>query len=77
MSAHTRYWQILAKAHQAQAEAHRLYADAARNSGRTDEATLAVISHNDAQCGYFEKRAEEASAYAAWPSTPLALVSEA
>jgi hypothetical protein len=77
MSTATHYWEKLAAAHDAQALAHRLYAEAARKSGRSDETTLATISHNDVQSGYFAKRADEARANAAWPSTPLAIASEA
>ncbi|MET3652499.1 hypothetical protein [Dyella japonica] len=77
MSTATHYWEKLAAAHDAQALAHRLYAEAARNSGRSDETTLATISHNDVQSGYFAKRADEARSNAAWPSTSLAIASEA
>ncbi|MDR3444719.1 hypothetical protein [Dyella sp.] len=69
MSTATHYWEKLAAAHATQAEAHRLYAEAARLSGRSDETTLATISHNDVQSGYFAKRATEARSNAAWPST--------
>lgn len=54
----------LADAHATQAAAHRLYALACRNSGRTDDATLNAIAHNDTQAGYFAARAAEARSLA-------------
>lgn len=77
MSTATHYWEKLAEAHTAQALAHELYAEAARLSGRSDEANQAVISHNEVQRGYFAKRASEAVAHAEWPCEPIAIPSEA
>lgn len=64
MSSPREFWHVTVTAHRAQAQAHRLYAEACYASGKIDADTLDTWAHHLRSAAYYAKCAEEVEANA-------------